>query len=306
MDLRQIEYILKIAEENNITRAAQKLFISQSALNQQLLKLEKELGVQLFHRSRTNWRPTKAGEIYLEGARKIMHIKEETYARIGDQIRSQNCHLTIGLSPGRGLRMFTSIYPEFHRLCPNYTLTPLEMQARAQQAALARSELDFGFIMLTRDQEDDNAYLELVREEMILAVPASMSVSARYGETGDSLPVLHLTEIADRPFITMNPASTLRSIAEDVFRREGIRPDILMEISSTQSMLDMVRADIGCSIIPVYYADFQDPSVKYYRLHGNPSWRLCIVHRKDAYVSEGMKTFTDLARDYWYENIVML
>ena len=68
MDLRQIEYILKIAEENNITRAAQKLFISQSALNQQLLKLEKELGVQLFHRSRTNWRPTKAGEIYLEGA----------------------------------------------------------------------------------------------------------------------------------------------------------------------------------------------------------------------------------------------
>ena len=53
MDLRQIQYIVAIAEENNITRAAEKLYITQSALNQQLLKLEKELGVQLFHRSRT-------------------------------------------------------------------------------------------------------------------------------------------------------------------------------------------------------------------------------------------------------------
>jgi DNA-binding transcriptional LysR family regulator len=51
MDLKQLEYIIKIAEENNITRAAEKLFITQSALNQQLLKLEKELGTQLFYRS---------------------------------------------------------------------------------------------------------------------------------------------------------------------------------------------------------------------------------------------------------------
>ena len=60
MDLKQIEYILKIAEEQNITHAAEKLFITQSALNQQLLKLEKELGTPLFYRSRTDWHPTPA------------------------------------------------------------------------------------------------------------------------------------------------------------------------------------------------------------------------------------------------------
>ena len=57
--------VLKIAEEQNITHAAEKLFITQSALNQQLLKLEKELGTPLFYRSRTDWHPTPAGEIYL-------------------------------------------------------------------------------------------------------------------------------------------------------------------------------------------------------------------------------------------------
>ena len=58
MDLRQLEHILKIAEEKNITKAAEKLYISQPALNQQLLNLEKELGTQLFQRKRGDWRVT--------------------------------------------------------------------------------------------------------------------------------------------------------------------------------------------------------------------------------------------------------
>lgn len=70
MDLKQLEYIIKIAEENNITRAAEKLYITQSALNQQLLRLERELGTPLFYRSRTNWHPTEAGQVYVENAKK--------------------------------------------------------------------------------------------------------------------------------------------------------------------------------------------------------------------------------------------
>ncbi len=81
MDTKQIEYILKIAEENNITKAADKLYITQSALNQQLLKLEKELGTPLFHRSRVNWRPTEAGEVYLRNARQILRLKKDTDQR---------------------------------------------------------------------------------------------------------------------------------------------------------------------------------------------------------------------------------
>ena len=99
MDTKQIEYILKIAEENNITKAAEKLFITQSALNQQLLKLEKELGTPLFHRSRTNWRLTEAGEIYIEGAKAALQIKNTTYNRIYDVVSARKGHLTIGLTP---------------------------------------------------------------------------------------------------------------------------------------------------------------------------------------------------------------
>ena len=97
MDLRQIQYIVAIAEENNITRAAEKLYITQSALNQQLLKLEKELGVQLFHRSRTDWHPTEAGEIYLKAAREMLLLKKDTYHRIHDLAKISVLALRLGV-----------------------------------------------------------------------------------------------------------------------------------------------------------------------------------------------------------------
>lgn len=77
MDLRQLENIIRINEERSITKAAEKLFITQSALNQQLQKLEAELGTPLFVRTRSDWRPTPAGEVYLDAARQILNIKRD-------------------------------------------------------------------------------------------------------------------------------------------------------------------------------------------------------------------------------------
>ena len=77
MDIKQMTYILTIAEEGGITKAAGKLFITQSALDQQLLKLENELGTQLFYRARNNFSLTAAGKVYEECAKKMVSLKHE-------------------------------------------------------------------------------------------------------------------------------------------------------------------------------------------------------------------------------------
>lgn len=141
MDTKQIEYILKIAEENNITKAAEKLFITQSALNQQLLKLEKELGTPLFHRSRTNWRLTEAGEIYIEGAKAALQIKNTTYNRIYDVVSARKGHLTIGLTPGRGTSHVHCHLPGTAPQLSEPGCAPIEMRVRAQQDAIAKGIL---------------------------------------------------------------------------------------------------------------------------------------------------------------------
>ena len=77
MDLKKIEHILRIAEEKNISRAAERLFISQPALNLQLLNLERELGTKLFVRKGNECSVTEAGRIYVETARKMMNMKKD-------------------------------------------------------------------------------------------------------------------------------------------------------------------------------------------------------------------------------------
>jgi DNA-binding transcriptional LysR family regulator len=133
MDLRKLEYIVQIAEENNITRAAEKLFITQSALNQQLLKLEKELHTQLFRRSRINWRLTEAGKIYVAAAKQILNIKKEAYDRIYDCIDNNMSRLSVGLAPGRGISMFSAIFRKLLKFYPNVILEPEELSVRRQQ-----------------------------------------------------------------------------------------------------------------------------------------------------------------------------
>jgi DNA-binding transcriptional LysR family regulator len=84
MDLQLIRNIITIGEEKSITKAADKLFISQPALNQQLLNLEKSLGTRLFIRKRGEWTITEAGHIYIDAGKRILDIQKDAYARIAD------------------------------------------------------------------------------------------------------------------------------------------------------------------------------------------------------------------------------
>ena len=87
MRLEQFRYVAEVSKCRSMSKAAKKLFISQSALNQQLLRLERDLGIPLFHRVKQGMIPTYAGEIYLETARKMLMMKEDTY-RILQEIMS--------------------------------------------------------------------------------------------------------------------------------------------------------------------------------------------------------------------------
>lgn len=299
MDTKQIEYILKIAEENNITRAAEKLFITQSALNQQLLKLEKELGTPLFHRSRSHWGLTEAGQIYVEGARQILQMKNTTYNRIYDVAGAKRGTLTIGLTPGRGLKMFTAIYPQLHQDFPNLKVRPIEMRVREQQEAIAKGTIDIGFMTLGKQDRTNDQYIVLGQEELMLIIPALHPAAEKTGSSKDSIPTIDLKELEYEPFVLMDQESTLRSICNQVFEQAGFVPNILFETNNTSGIASMVESTLCCGIIPWYY--IQEPSEKLARFHleHTPTWDVAVSYSKSAYLSSGAREFIQLARDWW-------
>lgn len=299
MDTKQIEYIIKIAEENNITKAAEKLFITQSALNQQLLKLEKELGTPLFHRSRTNWRMTEAGEIYVEGAKEVLRLKNSTYNRIYDLTDAKKGALSIGLTPGRGLRLFTAIYPELHRNFPNLTITPIEMRVRRQQEAIARGELDIGFMTLHERDRTTDTYVTLGKEELVLIIPSGHPAASKAAPPGEPLAEMDIRDLQYEPFVLMDKSSTLRSMCDQVFSDAGFPPNILFETNNTAGIAAMVESTLCCGIIPQYYVKHASSKLVCFSLPSHPTWEIAISYPKTGYLSTGAREFIRLAKEYW-------
>lgn len=299
MDTKQIEYILKIAEENNITKAAEKLFITQSALNQQLLKLEKELGTPLFFRSRTNWGLTEAGRIYVEGAKAALQIKKTTYNRIYDVAGARQGHLAIGLTPGRGLRMFTAIYPELHRSYPNLEVKPIEMRVRAQQTAIAKGEIDVGFMTLHQRDRTNDTYITLGTEELMLIIPSGHPVAAKAAPAGQPFATLDIRELKYEPFVLMDKDSTLRAVCDTIFDKAGFAPNILFETNNTSGIVSMVESTLCCGIIPGYYVRNPSPGVACFSLTGRPTWDMAVSYSNNTYLSSGAREFIRLAQEYW-------
>ena len=95
----------------------------------------------------------------VQGAREALRIKKDTYNKINDIAKSRRGSLSVGLTPGRGIRMFTSIYPVLHKDCPELAVTPLEMTVHSQQKAIARGELDIGFMIMGARQRGSDSYI---------------------------------------------------------------------------------------------------------------------------------------------------
>lgn len=298
MDLRQVEYIVKIAEEKSITKAAEKLYVTQSALNQQLLKLEKELDSQIFYRSRTEWALTPVGEVYIENAKKLLRIKKETYDQISDITEKHDNHLTIGLTAERGISMFAEVYPKFYELYPNVTVEPMEMNVKQQQEMIYRGKIDIGFVTLIPEQRTADHYTTIFSERILLAVPVSHPLAYRGKRYGEELEEIDLKLFKDDTFVLLTPDTTIRKIVDPIFAAAGFKPKLLFETRSSQTLYRMTSDQLTCTLISETYAK-DDGKTVYFLLPQRPVWDICVTYRKGAYLSKAAKGFIELAKKYW-------
>ena len=301
MDTRLIEHILKIAEEKSITKAAEKLYLTQSALNQQLLHLEHELGTPLFKRSKTNWGPTRAGEIYLEGAREMLRVKQNTYSQISDLTHGYTGTIRVGMTPVRGPDMFIHVYPAFHEQYPNLVVVPYELNVFQMQKLVTAGDLDLGFMTLFESQRDDNEYQNLYEEEILIAVPEAWNLEGAVMEAGKRRPRLPLLALKDRPMILLREQTTMRPVLDRLFRARQVVPQILFDTANPATILEMVRAGICCGIVAESTAQGFEQGIRYYSFEKPLRWNVAVSYPKGAFLNQAENLFIQQAREYWMQ-----
>ena len=145
MELRHLRYFIAVAEWKGFSHAARKLYISQSAISEQIGDLESEIGVQLLLRNRRQVALTDAGQVFLEEAKKVLTAADHAIESAQRTIRGQVGNLRIGFfTNGIGV-FFSSLIREFRKTHPDVKLSLFEMSARLQMEALVNNEIDIAF-----------------------------------------------------------------------------------------------------------------------------------------------------------------
>ena len=245
-----MHYIRRIAEEQNITRAAEKLFITRSALNYCLLNVEGELGFPIFKRLSNRLVPTHEGQHFLDHIEKILlncHEMEHAMAAFRD---SANQQIAIGLTLNGGQRMFEHIFPDFHRKYPNITIHLVEGNSRQLTSALLKGEIDFAFYGDVQTDPQLDYIQASPMTELMLAVSKDHPVLDRLHLRDKIGQVIDLPLLKDEQFVIMNRNSYMHNKSLSCFLEAGIPPKVMMECSSISTPLYFAEEGIALIFIP--------------------------------------------------------
>lgn len=303
LDLKQIENIVAIEQEQSISRAAEKLFITQSALNQQLLKLEKELGMPLFERKKRQMIPTVAGRIYLATAHKMMDMKEETYKIIRDIADETVGTISLAYTPERGSLVFSDIYPQFHERYPNITFRIYEARIKKMEQLLLQKEVTLAWIAhSTEKKHPDLEYQGFVTEYQVLAMSSKHPLACKAGEESwKILPSLDLSLVRQEYFVLPTPDTLSRELADRAFLYNKIQPNVLFETGNNRTMLNMVRKGLCLAFVPQAYAQ-PDPDLVFFTVPPYAVWHRGMAYLRGTYLSKPEKYLIELLRSYEEEH----
>lgn len=297
MNLSLEEYMVAINDYGNITEAATHLFITPSALNQQLLKLEARLGLPLFIRNRHRLEPTPAGRIYLEGARQILAIRQQTYSSLSDLAGDYSGEYRVGFFPGGGADAFTYSYAEFHKKYPNIILLCREMMVGQQLEKVQTGELDLAILVLDAPPSTDDNYILLSQANQLLGMPISHPLSHLAAPPGEPLNTIDLSLLRDTPFAMMSRNSSVYNRVTSLFRQAGYLPKNIMESAKDSARCKMAAQQICCTVVQENYATDHQRLVWFY-LPTHPRLSYYAVYRKGLRLNQAMTDLVELLRDY--------
>jgi DNA-binding transcriptional LysR family regulator len=249
LELRHLRYFIAVAEELHFGRAAERLGISQPPLSQQIQALEEEIGARLFERTNRRVELTDAGRLFLDESRQVLAQVDKAVLLARRAHLGELGELKIGFTSSAP---FTSTIPSsihaFRKAYPDVHLDLQEMSSRQVLKALLEESLQVGVIRPLA-LPDAVHWVELFREPLVAVLRADHPLAAG-SEDG-----LAIAALAEEPFVFF-PRSYGTGLYDQVIaltRQAGFSPRIAQEASEAMTIIGLVSAGLGVSILPASF-----------------------------------------------------
>jgi len=242
VDLKQLEYFVRVAELGSFTRAAIALDVAQPALSRQVRLLEVELRQSLLTRNGRGAAPTESGKLLLEHGRGILHQVERAREELGRVRGALAGRVAIGLPPSVAKVIAVPLIREFRQRMPEATLSISEGLSVGMQEALTTGRLDIA-LLYNASASPDIELTPLLEEPLFL-------VQNRAGHPAPAKPrPVALREIAGIPLVIPSRPNAIRMLVEAEMANLGCRPEVALEIDGVAAILDLVADGAGSAIL---------------------------------------------------------
>lgn len=274
MDLKQLEYFVRVAELGSFTRASISLDVAQPALSRQVRLLEVELRQNLLTRNGRGATPTEAGKLLLEHGRGILHQVALTREELGAARGALAGRVSIGLPPSLSKLITVPLAIAFREQLPQAQLTLTEGFSLQMHEGLRLGNLDLA-VLYNPEQSGDLEMAMLHEDELALISPKPPTEPASKARRAKrSAGAISLAEVADLPLILPSRPNAFRILIEGEMMTIGRRPNIVLEVDGLNAILNLVKEGLGHAVLPSYtLSNFDKPAPFAVHAIGSPRIR---------------------------------
>ena len=273
MNLKEQQYVCTLARCRNLSRAAEALFISPSALSVYISKLEKSLGVPLFERvgKEKSFVLTSIGEEYVQRAEKMLEMKAEFDDLLKREQKKEQPTIRVGIQQRRAISMVPEVLARFKERYPDVELVFHDLVVADLKQMFKENAIDF-MVSNFLEELPDTVYHEIAKEPVLLALPDTHpAIQYAYSVEGDAFQHLDLSYLDWETFIVPLPEQSMRRTADRIFRENHIHPKRLIEIGHFEIIMTMVNQGMGVGFNRLgYLSDMQRyEHVRYFLINRN-------------------------------------
>lgn len=258
MDLKQLEYFVRVAEMGSFTRASISLDVAQPALSRQIRLLEVELRQNLLTRNGRGAVPTEAGKLLLEHGRGILHQVQLTREEMGAARGALAGRVSIGLPPSLSKLITVPLVQAFRAVLPQAQLTLTEGFSVQMHEGLRLGNLDLA--VLYNPGQSQELEMSTLDEDELSLISHNTSPDEGAATRAPVAPTISLRDVADLPLILPSRPNAFRLLIEAEMMGIGRRPEVLLEVDGLNAILNLVKEGMGHAVLPSYtLSNFEHP-----------------------------------------------
>lgn len=298
MELRHLRYFVAVAEELHFSRAAERLHIGQPPLSQAIQALEADIGAQLFERSKRWVRLTEAGKLFLADARRILALSEQAADTARRAERGEAGELRMGFTFSIPFSpLFAAVINRYRQQFPAVSLTLHEMATQPQLDAISQRTMDIGFIRPPAGGEASIAtgtfkVTRLLKDRLVLVIPRGHTLATRRK--------VAIKELAQEDFV-LYPQSAGTGIVPQIVglcRDAGFTPRVVQEAGESSTIIGLVAAGCGISILPASFERIQLEGVCYVPITDAAATTALLLVQRQGERAPLVDAFVKLAREF--------